>query len=147
MVIDYFATEVVLVKINGKVDTVLAKDYSISAYPTLVLTNSEGEEIDRIVGYYDAPEFVQKIKDYRNGIGTLADLLSKVETSSDRLLFYEIAEKVAIPRETIDQYNRFVVEYNAFTQEFRDSISELKKIAKTEIEPPSIKSAKELSVV
>jgi len=93
MVIDYFATEVVLAKFNGKVDTVLAKEYSISAYPTLVLTNSDGEEIDRIVGYYEAPEFVQKIKDYRNGIGTLADLLSKVETSSDRLLFYEIAEK------------------------------------------------------
>jgi len=61
--------------------------------------------------------------------------------------FYEIAEKVEIPRETIDQYNRFVAEYNAFAQDFRDNISELKKVAKTEIEPPSVKFAKELSVV
>jgi len=61
--------------------------------------------------------------------------------------FYEIAEKVEIPRETIDQYNRFVMEYNAFAQDFRDNISELKKVAKTEIEPPSVKFAKELSVV
>ncbi len=59
--------------------------------------------------------------------------------------FYEIAEKVETPRETIDQYNRFVVEYNAFVQNFQDSISELKKIARTEIEPPSVKLAKELS--
>jgi len=61
--------------------------------------------------------------------------------------FHEIAEQVELPRETIDQYNRFVMEYNAFAQDFRDNISELKKVAKTEIEPPSVKFAKELSVV
>jgi len=58
--------------------------------------------------------------------------------------FYEVAQKVEIPKETIDQYNRFVVEYNVFAQDFRDNISELKKVAKTEIEPPSVKFAKEL---
>jgi len=61
--------------------------------------------------------------------------------------FYEVAAKVEIPRETIDQYNRFVMEYNAFAQDFRDNISELRKVARTEIEPPSVKFAKELSVV
>ena len=61
--------------------------------------------------------------------------------------FYEIAGNVEIPREAIDQYNRFVVEYNAFVQDFRDNISELKRVAKTEIEPPSVKFAKELLVV
>lgn len=59
--------------------------------------------------------------------------------------FYEVAEKIELPRETIDQYNRFTVEYNAFAQNFRDSISELKKFARTEIEPPSVKMARELS--
>jgi hypothetical protein len=61
--------------------------------------------------------------------------------------FYEIAEKIEIPPETIDQYNRFVMEYNAFAQDFRDNISELRKVAGTLIEPPSVKFAKELSVV
>ena len=61
--------------------------------------------------------------------------------------FYEVAEKVTISQETIDQYNRFVMEYNAFIQHFRDSIVELKKVARTEIEPPSIKLARELSGV
>jgi len=60
--------------------------------------------------------------------------------------FYEIAEKVEIPQETVAQYNKFVMEYNAFVQDLRDSISELKKIARTEIEPPSVKFAKELMV-
>ncbi|MBA7687915.1 hypothetical protein ES703_96389 [subsurface metagenome] len=61
--------------------------------------------------------------------------------------FYEIAEKVEILPETIDQYNRFVMEYNIFVQNFWDSIAELKKTARTEIEPPSVKLARELSGV
>jgi len=61
--------------------------------------------------------------------------------------FYEVAEKFEIPQETIDLYNRFVVEYNAFVQNFRDSVSELRRVAETAIEPPSVKFAKELSVV
>ena len=58
--------------------------------------------------------------------------------------FYEIATKIEMPRETVDQYNRFVVEYNAFAQHFRDAISELRRVARTEIEAPSVKLAKEL---
>ncbi len=60
--------------------------------------------------------------------------------------FYEIAEKVEILPETIDQYNRFVMEYNTFMQNFKDSITELKKTAKTEIEPSSVKLARELEL-
>jgi hypothetical protein len=58
--------------------------------------------------------------------------------------FYEVAEKIEIPPETIDQYNKFVMEYNAFAQNFRDNITELRSIAQTEIEPPSVKLAREL---
>lgn len=61
--------------------------------------------------------------------------------------FYEIAEKVGLPRETVDQYNRFVTEYNAFVQNFQNHIVELRKVARTEIEAPSVKLAKELSGV
>lgn len=61
--------------------------------------------------------------------------------------FYEIAEKVAIPQETLEQYQKFVVEYNTFVEQFRDSISEMKKVARTEIEPPSVKLAYEVSRV
>ena len=61
--------------------------------------------------------------------------------------FYEIAAKVEIPREAIDQYGRFVAEYNAFVQDFRDNISELRRVARTGIEPPSVKFARELPLV
>ncbi len=59
--------------------------------------------------------------------------------------FYEIAEKIDIPPATRDQYNRFVVEYNSFAQNFRETVAELQRVAGTEIEPPSIKMAKELT--
>jgi len=59
--------------------------------------------------------------------------------------FYEIAEKVEVPQQTVDQYNRFVVEYNAFVKDFQDCISELRKVARTRIESPSVKLARELS--
>ena len=61
--------------------------------------------------------------------------------------FYEVAEKVEIPPETRDQYNRLVVEYNAFAQDFRESISQLRKVTRTEIEPPSVRFAQELPPV
>ncbi|MFC2025309.1 hypothetical protein ACFLTG_02735 [Chloroflexota bacterium] len=59
--------------------------------------------------------------------------------------FYEIAQNVEIPRETRDQYNRFVSEYNVFVQNFRDSINELRQTARTEIEAPSVMTARELT--
>jgi hypothetical protein len=59
--------------------------------------------------------------------------------------FSEIAGKVAVPQETLEQYHKFAVEYNTFVEQFRDAISELKKVARTEIEPPSVKMAHELT--
>ncbi len=58
--------------------------------------------------------------------------------------FYEIAVKVEVPQETIDQYHKFVMEYNAFAQDFREHITELKSVARTGIEPPSVKLAQEV---
>ena len=58
--------------------------------------------------------------------------------------FYEVAEKFEVPKEIIDQYNRFAVEYNVFVQNFRDTITELRNVARTQVEAPSVKFAREL---
>jgi len=58
--------------------------------------------------------------------------------------FYEVAEKFEIPKELVDQYNRFAVEYNAFVQNFRDTITELRNVARTQVEAPSVKFVREL---
>jgi hypothetical protein len=61
--------------------------------------------------------------------------------------FYEVAEKFEVSKEIVDQYNRFTVEYNAFVQNFRDTITELRNVARTQIEAPSVKFARELPEV
>jgi hypothetical protein len=58
--------------------------------------------------------------------------------------FTEVAEKLELPPETMELYNRFTVEYNAFIQDFRDSIAELREFARTELEPPSVNFAREV---
>ena len=58
--------------------------------------------------------------------------------------FCEIADKFEVPKNVIEQYNRFVTEYNAFVENFRNTIMELKNIARTQIEAPSVKLAREL---
>lgn len=58
--------------------------------------------------------------------------------------FGEVSASFELPRDIADQYNKFVMEYNVFVQDFRENLSELKKVVKTAIEPPSVKLAKEL---
>ena len=38
----------------------------------------------------------------------------------------------------------FVIEYNSFAEQFRELIGELKQVAHTEVEPPSVKLAHEV---
>ncbi len=59
--------------------------------------------------------------------------------------FYEVAASVEIPRELTDQYNKFVIEYNIFVEDFRAYVSKLKQDTKTGIEPPSVKLARALA--
>jgi hypothetical protein len=61
--------------------------------------------------------------------------------------FSEVAEKFEVSKEIVEQYNRFAVEYNAFVQNFRDTITELKNISRTQIEAPSVNFARELKEV
>jgi len=58
--------------------------------------------------------------------------------------FCEVSASFVLPHDIADQYNKFVMEYNVFVQDFRENLSELKKVVKTAIEPPSVKLAREL---
>lgn len=90
--IDYFTNEVVMVKINAEVDTVLAREYGVIGYPTFVLTSSSGDEIDR-TSYLEIDEFIKTMSDYQKGIGTLASVLEKAQKSEDRADYFELADK------------------------------------------------------
>ncbi len=91
--IEFLTNEVLFAKINAEVDTAIANKYYARAFPTFLVVNPQGEEIDRIVGYAPTAEFIQMVKDYINGIGTLDDLLAKADTEKDRDMYFEIADK------------------------------------------------------
>jgi ABC-type multidrug transport system fused ATPase/permease subunit len=59
--------------------------------------------------------------------------------------FSEIAQRFEVPRETVERYRKFTEEYNLFVESFRDAINELKTIARTQLEAPSVKTARELA--
>jgi tetratricopeptide (TPR) repeat protein len=83
----------ILAKINGDVDTTVARKYFVSGYPTAVMLGPDGKEVDRIVGYAPPDEYLKMVQDYKAGIGTLNDLLAKAKDSSDRALYFQIADK------------------------------------------------------
>ena len=91
--IKFFSSEMVLTKIDAEKDTVAAKNFAISGYPTLVMVDKDGQEIDRIIGYLPTKEFLQTVDEYSKGIGTLADFLNKSTTDTSRKLAFDIAEK------------------------------------------------------
>lgn len=86
--------EMVFTKINGKADTLLARQYNIMGYPTVILANSSGEEIERLVGFYEASEFVTTINDYLSGKNTLSDFKDRLQKEPENIeLLYRIGDK------------------------------------------------------
>ena len=74
----------------------LAKRYAAHGFPTLVVVDAAGDEVDRIVGYLPPEKFLAEIARIRSGEGTLPALKAKVDASPDDVgLVLAYAEKVA----------------------------------------------------
>ncbi len=88
-------------QINWKIDAEkgegpeLAKKYGVKGFPTIVFTQPDGVEIDRIYGYLPAEQFLQKMKEYHSGVNTYGALKSSVETNpDDPAANYNFADKI-----------------------------------------------------
>jgi TolA-binding protein len=62
------------------VDTVTAARYRVASYPTILVLKPDGTEIDRVVGYYRAPEFMGLVEDYLAGRNTLGSMIAAEAT-------------------------------------------------------------------
>lgn len=72
-----------------------AKRFHVSGYPTTVLLNPDGSEIDRMSGYAPMPTFLQVFRDYAEGKGTLAALQAeRVHHPEDLELAWRVLEKL-----------------------------------------------------
>ncbi|MDD5362640.1 MAG: thioredoxin fold domain-containing protein [Ignavibacteria bacterium] len=76
-------------QINWKIDAdkgegvELKKKFGVAGYPTVIFVNGDGEEIDRIVGYLPAKDFLSIMKDYNAGKNTLPSLKKILEINPD----------------------------------------------------------------
>jgi len=91
--VSFFTDSMVLAKIHAEQDTLPARKYHVMGYPTTLLLDKAGNEVDRLVGYAPPEEFLKTLVDYTRGIGTLGDLLRQADTATDRELFYQIGDK------------------------------------------------------
>lgn len=57
-------------RINAEVDTALAHRFNVSGYPTVILLEKAGNEVDRVLGYKPPLEFAETMEGYLEGKGT-----------------------------------------------------------------------------
>jgi tetratricopeptide (TPR) repeat protein len=85
---------IVFSKFDADKDTILAKTYGITGFPTMVLIKPNGTEIDRLVGFYPPEEFVPALFDIMQNRNTLDDYLTRLANHPDsHALRIEVAEK------------------------------------------------------
>ncbi|NIM16010.1 MAG: thioredoxin fold domain-containing protein [Candidatus Aminicenantes bacterium] len=83
--INYFKKEnYVLIKVNPEKDRAAENKFKVYSYPTLVIFNAKGNEIDRILGYQSTEELVKALEDLKKGIGTLEDLLNRYKKVKEK---------------------------------------------------------------
>lgn len=88
------ADSFVFLRVNAELDTGLVTRYGVNAYPTVMLIEPNGNEVDRIIGYVGPEEFVERMNKYLLGEGTLWALEKQNrERPSDPETIYRLARK------------------------------------------------------
>lgn len=86
-------------KINAEkgVGPELCKKYQVPAsYPTVLFLDSEGKEIDRIVGLFAKEDYFKTIQDYAQGKNTFSALLTQLQSGNNSpTLYFKIGKKYA----------------------------------------------------
>jgi len=96
---EYINEHYISTRINGGKDPgkEYKKKFNIRGYPTVLLLNPDGTEIDRIFGWDGKKQkYFQTLVDYTNGKNTIRDILSQLEKKPDDIdLNYRMAKKRA----------------------------------------------------
>jgi tetratricopeptide (TPR) repeat protein len=101
-----------MAKLNAEVDTTTAQHYRVRGYPTILVLNERGEEIDRVVGYYRAPEYISQVEDYIAGRNTLSSMIAEEPSKKgDPEFIYKLGDRFAdhgLPDESRKRFLVFV---------------------------------------
>ncbi|MEH3113405.1 thioredoxin family protein [Pedobacter terrae] len=82
---DYFNPKFVSIKFDMEKGEGLeiGKKYKVTAYPTFLILNAQGQEINRVVGKATAEEFIEKVKSALDPKNSLAGLKAAYEESKN----------------------------------------------------------------
>ncbi len=86
--------KIVAVHLDSDVNEEIAKEYGVSAFPTVIFYTHTGDEVKRVVGYVEADEFLKTLNDVIDDkLETFKEMLAREEENPDDLqLRYEVAE-------------------------------------------------------
>ncbi len=99
--IDYFKKEnYLLIKVNPEKDRAAEEKFKVYSYPTLIVFNPQGVEIDRVLGFRTAEELIEVLEEVKKGIGTLEDLLHRYEKVKGR----KTAETIDLMSKIMEKY-------------------------------------------
>ena len=89
-----FSRQFCWARIDAQEDSLWAREFRVFGYPTTMLLEPNGQEVDRIVGYLRPEPFMAELNGYLMGRGTFASLQKKVEEgSTDPELLFALGEK------------------------------------------------------
>lgn len=75
----------------------IVEKYRVTGYPTLLVLDAEGVEIDRVMGTLAPSELLRTLADWRSGKGTLADLEAQLASRpTDLDLMWEVGRRQAM---------------------------------------------------
>ncbi len=95
-IIKYASENLISIKIDAEkgIGPEQKKTYRVRGYPTILLLDPSGNEIDRIVGYRPPDEFMSELERIKSGTNTLSFLQSKyLRNMDDPSLELTLAEK------------------------------------------------------
>lgn len=94
---DYANSNMINYKIDAEKGEGIAfkEKYKVEGYPTILFLDANGNEIDRIFGYYPVALFKEYMVDYSKGINTMKDLEARLKTDPNNAeANYKMAEKM-----------------------------------------------------
>ncbi len=93
--LDYFKKEnYMLIEVNPEKDKVAESTFKVYGYPTTIVFEKTGEEIDRILGYKTTEQMIKILEGFKIGKGTLKDYLNRYRKEKNNFkLMSDIATK------------------------------------------------------
>jgi tetratricopeptide (TPR) repeat protein len=96
----------------------LVKQYSVEDFPTAMVTQSDGTEIDRVIGYFPPKQFLFMVENFINDTNTVGNLRRRWQADTNNLpVAYQLGQRYEMRFQLDSAMNmmRFVISHGVDT--------------------------------